>query len=112
MSICGSPALVAHERAAKLGVERVDRHEEVDRRRLPFLEAEVGEPVVAGRHRRRDLAVDIDHVEALLDARRHLDRLDRLAIGGKGRRAQGERQGGDGGGSNEHAIPLFPELHK
>jgi hypothetical protein len=47
---------------------------------------------------RRDLGVDVDHVDALLDTRRQVDRLDRLVARRKrrGRQSDGQAQGGGG----------------
>ena len=66
--------------AAKLGVERMNREEEIGGRGVAGFEAEVVKLRVALLHRRRDFAVDVDHVETLLDARRHVDRFDGLLL--------------------------------
>ena len=90
-----APALlVADQATAQVGVNRVDRQEQIIGRAGPFLERDLVERDVVVAQLGRDLGVDIDHVDALLDARRQVDRLDRLLALGQRRSRNSER--GDG----------------
>ena len=80
--------LVADERLPQLRVDRVHRREHVHVRRLEIVIALLLQLGVALLDRRRDLAVDVDHVETLLDTRWNLDGLDRLLAGCERRSGQ------------------------
>ena len=73
-----APALaIAHEAAAKIGVDGVHRHEHVDRSAAPVVERNVVKQRAALHRAGDQLLVDVDHIDALLDRRRQIDRLER-----------------------------------
>ncbi len=57
---------------------------------------------------RRHLAVDVDHVEPLLDARGDVDRLDRL-LDGRGESRSGQAKTCKSNDEFAHDHPLTPE---
>ena len=70
-------AAIFDQPAAKVGVDRVDRGEEVDRSAGPGGEAHVAHRSVVVHGAGNQFLVDVDHVDALLDRRRQIDRLQR-----------------------------------
>ena len=94
----------------KLGVDRVHRREHVHVRRLEIFIALLFQLRVTLLDRRRDLAVDVDHVETLLDARRNLDGLDRLLAGCERRSGQAKTCKSQNKLSHDHPYRPSPLL--
>ena len=105
-----APALaVADEAAPQVGVDRVDRQEQVERRARPFLERNLVHRDICVVEARRDFGVNVDHVDALLDARRQVDWLDRLIARGerRGRQSDGESERGGGHQQSKRLQAVF-----